>query len=99
VTRGRWLPATALSLAAVLAVTGSIPRDAAAGIVPFLVPVPGDARLLPEAVGAAGDGGSWNDREPEASWRNRVLILLLILVILVVLVYRHLTGWKPTISG
>jgi hypothetical protein len=98
-TRNSWFPAAAFFLAVVLSVTGSVPRDAAAGILPLLVPPPAVSRLVAPAAGEAGDGEPCPDRETHASWRSRAILLLLIIVIIAVLVYRYFTGWKPMISG
>ena len=97
-TRSHWFPATALFLAVVLSITGSIPRDAAAGIVPLLVPSPADSRLSALAAGAGGGGEPCEDRETHTSWRFRAIMLLVIIVIVVVLVYRYFAGWKPMIE-
>lgn len=98
-TRRLWIPATALFLAVALSITGSIPRDAAAAVLPWLVSSPAGSWLAAPAAGAAGGGEAPGDPEPDASWRTRALILLLILVVIVILVWRYLAGWKPTASG
>ncbi len=99
-TRRFWIPATALCLSAVMAMTGSVSRDAVAGIVAVshataasVVGEEGQARL--RSVPEIAPRPPWND---SARYRMRVIVLLIVILLVLWLIYRTFTGWKPMIS-
>ena len=99
-TRRFGVPATALFLSSIMAMTGSVSQDAMAGIV-----------VLSQATGASivQEEGPANIRSsanfaphpqrkvPTRYWIRGIVLLLIILLILW-LIYRTFTGWKPMIS-
>jgi len=99
-TRRDWIPATALLLSSIMAMMGSVSRDAMAGIV-VLSQVPGasigqekgPAQILP-----AADFASHPQRNVSARYWIRGIVLLIIILLVVWLIYRTFTGWKPMIS-
>ena len=99
-TRRVWIPATALLLSSIMAMMGSVSRDAMAGIVVLsqvpgasIVQEKGPARILP-----AADFASHPQRNVSARYWIRGIVLLLIILLVAWLIYRTFTGWKPMIS-
>jgi hypothetical protein len=95
-----WIPATALCLAFVMAVIGSISRDAMAAIIASMpaqgmptVQGDGPPKILP----AAGEEPD-TQRNLSGRYWTRGIVLLIIIVLLIWLIYRSFTGWRPMIS-
>ena len=99
-TRRSWVPATALFLSSIMAVIGSVPRDAAAGIVALSQPA--DDSIArgegPAKTRSAAFFAPDPQRDASARYRMRILVLLLIILIILWLIYRTFNGWKPMIS-
>ena len=91
-----WVPATALALSSVMAMTGSVPRDAMAGIV-TLTRFAGDPTGLgegPAKFRSAADAESGPQREVSARYWGRAIVLLIIILLVLWLIYRTFAGWK-----
>ena len=99
-TRRFWIPATALWIASVMAVSGFVSRDAMAGIV-FAEQSGGGATGTeegPAGIRNAADGGLNPAKYVSARSWTRVIVLLVIILLILWLIYRTFTGWKPMIS-
>jgi len=99
-TRRFRVPATALFLSSILAMTGSVSQDAMAGIVVLsqstgasIVQEEGPAKIRSEA-----DSAPHPQRNVSARYWMRGIVLLLIILLMLWLIYRTFTGWKPMIS-
>ncbi|MBE0605774.1 MAG: hypothetical protein IH610_05725 [Deltaproteobacteria bacterium] len=99
-TRRSWVPATALLLSSVMAMTGAVPQDALAGIV-ALSQATGASIVReerPAKIRPAADFTSHPQRNVSARYWMRGIVLLLIILLVLWLIYRTFTGWKPMIS-
>ena len=99
-TRRSWVPATALILSSIVAMTGSVPQDAMAGIV-ALSQAAGASIVQeegPAKIRSAADVTSHPQRNVSARYWMRGIVLLLIILLVLWLIYRTFTGWKPMIS-
>lgn len=99
--RRSWIPATAFSLAVVMAVIGSISRDAIAEKIASMpehgVPtVQGDGP--PKILPAASEDPD-TPRNLSGRYWTRGIVLLVIIVVILWLIYRSFTGWRPMVSG
>ena len=99
-TRGFRVPAIALYLASITAMTGSVSQDAMAGIV-VLSQSTGASAFQEEGnakTGSAADFASHPQRDDSARYWMRGIVLLLIILLMLWLIYRTFTGWKPMIA-
>lgn len=99
-TRRFRIPAIALLLASIMAMTGSVSRDAMAGIV-ALSQSTGASIAQEESPGkirSATDSAPHLQRNVSARYWMRGIVLLLIILLMLWLIYRTFTGWKPMIS-
>ena len=99
-TRRFRVPAIALLLSSVMAVTGSVSRDAMAGIV-ALSRSPGASIAQedgPRKIRSGADFAPHPQRDATTRYRIPVIMLVLIILLILWLVYRTFTGWKPMIS-
>ena len=99
-TRRFRVPATALFLASIMAMTGSVSQDAMAGIV-VLSQFTGPSAFQedgPAKTGSAAGFASHPQRNVSARYWMRGIVLLLLILLILWLVYRTFTGWKPMIS-
>jgi len=99
-TRGFRVPAIALYLASIMAMTGSVSQDAMAGIV-VLSQSTGASAFQGEGnakTGSAADFASHPQRDGSARYWMRGIVLLLLVLLILWLIYRTFTGWKPMIS-
>ncbi|TSA00128.1 MAG: hypothetical protein D4R80_01900 [Deltaproteobacteria bacterium] len=96
-TRRFWVPATALFLSSIMAMTGAVPRDAMAGIA-ALSQATGASIVReegPAKIRSAADSASHPQRNVSARYWMRVIVLLLLILLILWLAYRTFTGWKP----
>ena len=98
-TRRFRVPATALFLSFIMAMIGSVPQDAMAGIVAlsqstgaFIVQEEGPAKIR-----SAAEFVPHLQRNVSARYWMRVIVLLLLILLVLWLIYRTFTGWKPMI--
>lgn len=99
-TRRFQVPATALFLSFIMAMTGSVPQDATAGIV-ALSEATGTSIASeegPAIIRSAADFASHPQRNGSARYWMRGIVLLLLILLILWLVYRTFTGWRPMIS-
>ncbi len=83
-----------------MAMTGSVPQDAMAGIAALSQST--GASIVreegPAKIRSAADFASHPQRNVSARYWMRVIVLLLLILLILWLVYRTFTGWKPMIS-
>ena len=94
------MPATALFISSIMAMTGSVSQDAMAGIV-VLSQAAGASIVQEEGPGkirSAADFAPYPQRNVSARYWIRGIVLLLIILLMLWLIYRTFTGWKPMIS-
>ena len=99
-TRRFRVPAIALFLASIMAMTGSVSQDAMAGIV-VLSQSKGASAVReegPATTGSAAEFASHPLRNVSARYWMRGIVLLLLVLLILWLIYRTFTGWKPMIS-
>ena len=99
-TRRFRVPATALFLSSVMAMTGSVSHDAMAGIL-GLSQFTGASIVReegPAKIGSAAGYAPHPQRNVSTRYWMRGIILLLIILLMLWLIYRTSTGWKPMIS-
>lgn len=99
-TRALRIPAIALVLSSIMAMTGAVPQDAMAGIV-ALSQGTGNSILQvegPAKIRSVADVASHPQRNVSARYWVRVIVLLLLILLMLWLIYRTFTGWKPMIS-
>ena len=99
-TRRFRVPAIALFLASIMAMTGSVSQDAMAGIV-VLSQSKGASAVReegPATTGSAAEIASHPLRNVSARYWMRGIVLLLLVLLILWLIYRTFTGWKPMIS-
>jgi len=99
-TRRLWVSATALVLSSIMAMAGSVPQDAMAGVVALSQStgasiVQGEG---PAKIRAAADFAPYPQRNVSARYWMRGIVLLLIILLILWLIYRTFKGWKPMIS-
>jgi hypothetical protein len=99
-TRRFRVPATALFLSSIMAMTGSVSQDAMAGIVALsqstgasIVQEEGPAKIR-----SAANFAPHPQRNVSARYWMRGIVLLLLILLMLWLIYRTFTGWKPMIS-
>ena len=95
------VPATALFLSAIMAMTGFVSQDAMAGIVVLSQSTGASAfqEEGPAKTGSAEGFASHPQRNVSARyWMRGIVLLLLLLLLILWLIYRTFTGWKPMIS-
>jgi hypothetical protein len=99
-TRGVRVPAIALILSSVMAMTGSVPHDAMAGIVALSQPAGASVfqEEGPAEVRSGADVAPHPHRDVAARYWMRGIVLVLILLLILWLIYRTFTGWKPMIA-
>ena len=99
-SRRLWRSALAVWIASVMAVAGSVPRDAAAALASASKPARG-AGVAQESPAGLRTGTEVKARHAtldSARVPTRVIILLIAILIILWLIYRSFTGWKPMIS-
>jgi hypothetical protein len=98
--RRSWIFATALCLAVVMAVLGSVSRDAMSAIISS-IPAHGVPTVQgegpPKILTAAGEEPDTPRNRSRRYW-TRGIVLLVVIVLLIWLIYRSLKGWRPMIS-
>ena len=99
-TRRFRVPAIALFLASILAMTGSVSQDAMAGIAVLSQSTCASAfqEEGPAKTGPAAGFASHPQRNVSARYWMRGIVLLLLILLILWLIYRTFTGWKPMIS-
>ena len=99
-TRRFRVPAIALYLASIMAMTGSVSQDAMAGIVVLSQSTGASAfqEEGPAKTGSAEGFASHPQRNVSARYWMRGIVLLLLVLLILWLIYRTFTGWKPMIS-
>lgn len=99
-TRRFGVPAIALILSSVMAMTGFVPHDAMAGIVALSQPT--GASAFQEEGPAESRSGAGFASHPQgdvsARYWMRGIVLIVIVLLILWLIYRTFTGWKPMIS-
>ena len=99
-TRRFRVPAIALILSSVMAMTGSVPQDAMAGIVALSQST--GASVFQEEGPAEVRSGACSVSHPKedvsARYWMRGIVLVVILLLILWLIYRTFTGWKPMMS-
>src|SRR5512141_1973173 len=99
-TRRFRVPATALFLSSIMAMTGSVSQDAMAGIV--AVSQSTGASIVqeegPAKIRSAANFAPNPQRNVSARYWMRGIVLLLLILLMLWLIYRTFTGWKPMIS-
>jgi len=99
-TRRFWVPATALFLSSIMAMTGSVAQDAMAGIV-VLSQATGASIVQeegPATIRSPADSAPHPYRKVSTRYWIRGIMILLIILLMLWLIYRTFTGWKPMIS-
>jgi hypothetical protein len=99
-TRRFRVPATALFLSSIMAMTGSVSQDAMAGIV-ALSHATGASIVheeSPAKIRSSANFAPHPQRNASARSWIRGIVLLLIILLILWLIYRTFTGWKPMIS-
>jgi len=99
-TRRFRVPAIALFLASIMAMTGSVSQDAMAGVVALAQSTAASVvqEEGPAKIGTAADFASHPQRNVSARYWMRGIVLLLLVLLILWLIYRTFTGWKPMIS-
>ena len=99
-TRGFRVPAIALYLASIMAMTGSVSQDAMAGIVVLSQSTGASIAQEedPAKIRSGADFVPHPQRDVTTRYRIPVIMLVLIILLILWLVYRTFTGWKPMIS-
>jgi hypothetical protein len=83
-----------------MAIVGSVPQDAMAGIV-VLSRSTGASIVRdegPAKIGRAAEFASHPQRNASARYWMRGIVLLLLVLLILWLIYRTFTGWKPMIA-
>jgi hypothetical protein len=98
--RRSWIQATALCLAVVMSVLGSISRDAMSAIISSM-PAQGAPTVQgegpPKILAEEGEEPDTPRNQSRRYWM-RGIVLLIIIVLIIWLIYRSLKGWRPLIS-
>ena len=99
-TRRFRVPATALFLASIMAMTGSVSQDAMAGIGVLSQSTVASVvqQERPAKTGSEAGFASHPQRNVSARYWMRGIVLLLLVLLILWLIYRTFTGWKPMIS-
>jgi len=99
-TRRFRVPAIALFLSFIMAMVGSVPKDAMAGIVALSQSTGASIAREegPAKIRSAADVAPHPQRNVSARYWMRGIVLLLLILLMLWLIYRTFTGWKPMIA-